>query len=154
MDQDLIDYYQTDRQDIYTQTVQIDPMAPLPGAGTLTAPPETTGTEVAQWRGDAWLILPERPPLPEPPPPSVPQSCTPAQGLVALYAVKGITEDDVHAAITQIPDPVQRYTAQIGFTRATLWERQSATMQAMALLLSLSEADLDAMFTFAAGVQV
>ena len=150
----MIDYHQTDPQGIYTQTVQIDPMAPLPGAGTLTAPPATTGTEVAQWRGDAWLILPERPPLPEPPPPPVPQTCTPAQGLVALFAVKGVTEDDVHAAIAQIPDAVQRYTAQIGFTRATQWVRQSATMQAMAALLSLSEQDLDALFTFAAGVQV
>lgn len=150
----MTDYHLTDPQGIYTTTVQIDPMAPLPGSGTLTPPPETTGTQVAQWRGDAWLILPERPPLPEPAPPAVPQSCTPAQGLVALYAVKGITEDAIHAAIEQIPDPVQRYTAQIGFTRATTWERQSATMQAMAALLSLSEQDLDALFTFAAGVQV
>ena len=150
----MIDYHQTDPQGIYTQTVQIDPMAPLPGAGTLTAPPETTGTQVAQLRGDAWMVLPERPPLPEPPPPPVPTSCSPAQGLVALFAVKGITEDAIHAAIAQIPDPVERYKAQIGFTRATQWERQSATMQAMAALLSLSEADLDALFTFAAEVQV
>ena len=150
----MTDYHLTDPQGIYTQTVQIDPMAPLPGAGTLTAPPATTGTEVAQWRGDAWTVLPERPALPEPAPPLVPQQCTPAQGLVALFAVKSITEQDVHDAIASISDPVQRYTAQIGFTRATQWERTSATMQAMAALLGLSEADLDALFTFAAGVQV
>ena len=91
------------------------------------------------------------PPLPEP---VVPVICTPAQGLVALFAIKGVTEADVSAAITAIPDPVQRYTAQIGFHRATAWERGSATMQAISALLSLSETDLDALFSYAAGVQV
>ncbi len=91
------------------------------------------------------------PPLPEP---VVPVICTPAQGLVALFAIKGITEADVSAAIAAIPDAVQRYMAQIGFQRATAWERNSATMQAMAALLGLSESDLDALFTYAAGVQV
>lgn len=150
----MIDYHLTNPQNIYTQTVQIDETAPLPGAGTTIAPPELSGSEVAQWRGAEWIVLPEAPPLPELPTPTVPQICTPAQGLVALFAVKGITEDDVHQAIAQIPDPVERYKAQIGFTRATQWERQSATMQAMAALLSLSEQDLDALFTFAASVQV
>ena len=84
----------------------------------------------------------------------VPQSCTPAQGLVALFAVKGITDADVATAIAGIPDAAQRYTAQIGFTRATVWERNSATMQAMAALLGLSEIDLNTLFTYAAGVHV
>ena len=150
----MTDYHLIDPQGMYTQTVQIDPLAPLPGAGTLTAPPETTGTQVAQWHGDAWTVLPERPALPEPAPPPVPQQCTPAQGLIALYATKGITEQHIADAIALIPDPVQKYTAQIGYTRATQWERQSATMQAMAALLGLTEADLDALFTFASGVQV
>ena len=91
---------------------------------------------------------------PEPQPPQVPAVCTPAQGLVALFAIKQITEQDVATAIAAIPDPVQRYTAQIGFHRATAWERSSATMQAMSALLSLSETDLDALFSYAAGVQV
>ena len=83
-----------------------------------------------------------------------PQACTPAQGLIALYALQSITEEDIATAIAAIPDPVQRYSAQIGYTRATTWERTSATMQAMAVLLGLSESDLDALFTYAAGVQV
>ena len=91
---------------------------------------------------------------PEPQPPQVPAVCTPAQGLVALFAIKQITEQDVATAIAAIPDPVQRYTAQIGFNRATAWERGSATMQAMSALLSLSETDLDALFSYAAEVQV
>jgi hypothetical protein len=83
-----------------------------------------------------------------------PQSCTPAQGLIALYALKQITEQDIATSIASITDPVQRYTAQIGYSRATQWERGSATMQAMAALLGLSEADLDALFAYAVGVQV
>ena len=81
-----------------------------------------------------------------------PQTCTPAQGLIALYALKSLTEKDIATAIAAIPDPVQRYSAQIGYTRATTWERSSATMQAMAALLGLSESDLDALFVYAGGV--
>lgn len=83
-----------------------------------------------------------------------PSKCTPAQGLVALFALKSITEDNVLAAIGQIPDPVQQYTARIGYQRATTWERGSQTMLAMAQLLQLSEADLDELFSYAVNVQV
>lgn len=86
--------------------------------------------------------------------PAVPKSCTPAQGLVALFALKSITEDNVLAAIGQIPDPVQQYTARIGYQRATTWERGSQTMLAMAQLLQLSETDLDELFSYAVNVQV
>ena len=48
-----------------------------------------------------------------------PTVCSPAQGLVALYAIKQITEADVNAAIAGITDPVPRYTTQIAFARAT-----------------------------------
>lgn len=91
---------------------------------------------------------------PEPPQPEAPKSCTPAQGLVALFALKSITEDNVLAAIGQIPDPVKQYTARIGYQRATAWERNSPTMQTMAQLLQLSDEDLDALFNYAAGVTV
>lgn len=80
--------------------------------------------------------------------------CTPAQGLVALFALKQITEEHVLEAIAQIPDPVQQYTARIGYQRATVWERGSQTMQSMAQLLQLSEVDLDALFTHAVTVKV
>lgn len=81
-----------------------------------------------------------------------PTSCTPAQGLIALYALQSITEEDIATAIAAIPDPVQRYSAQIGYTRATTWERTSATIQALAALLGLSESELDALFIYAGGV--
>lgn len=86
--------------------------------------------------------------------PTRPSACTPAQGLVALFALKSLTEDNVLDAIAQIPDPVQQYTARIGYQRATTWERGSPTMTAMAQLLQLSDEDLDELFTYAVGVQV
>lgn len=85
---------------------------------------------------------------------SIPQSCSPAQGLVALFALKSITEGDLNAAIELIADPVQRYTARVGFQRATEWRRNSATMQQMARMLSLTESDLDALFAYAVTVNV
>lgn len=94
------------------------------------------------------------PSVPQPDFQASPTTCTPAQGLVALFALKQITEDHVLEAIAQIPDPVQQYTAKIGYQRATNWERNSPTMQAMAQLLQLSEEDLDALFTHAVTVQV
>lgn len=83
-----------------------------------------------------------------------PLSCSPAQGLVALFALQRITEEDVLEAIGQIADPVQQYTARIGYQRATSWERTSPTMQTMAQLLQLSESDLDELFTHASGVNL
>lgn len=85
---------------------------------------------------------------------AAPQVCSPAQGLVALFALKQITEADVSAAITGITDPVSRYTAQIAFARATEWRRDSAAMQMLASLLGLTESDLDALFAFAVTVAV
>ena len=91
------------------------------------------------------------PPEPEPATPTV---CSPAQGLVALFAIKQITESDVNATIAAITDPVARYTSQVAFARATEWRRDSASMQQLATLLGLTESDLDALFAFAVTVAV
>lgn len=100
--------------------------------------------------GDLVLYVPAPPPQPS----VKPRMCTPAQGLVALFAIKRITEDDVLAAIAHIPDEVERYTVKIGYQRATTWERGSPAMQTMAQLLQLSESDLDELFAYAVGVAV
>ncbi len=92
--------------------------------------------------------------VPTTPTPATPTVCSPAQGLVALFAIKQITESDVTAAIAAIPDPVLRYTSQIAFARATEWRRDSASMQQLAALLGLTESDLDALFEFAVKVAV
>ena len=83
-----------------------------------------------------------------------PTVCSPAQGLVALFAIKQITESDVNTTIAAIPDPVARYTTQVAFARATEWRRDSASIQQLAALLGLTESDLDALFAFAVTVAV
>lgn len=84
----------------------------------------------------------------------VPDVCTPAQGLVALYVLHGITEQDIQAAIAAIQDAEQRYTAQIAFSRATEWRAGSPTMQIMAGLLGLTSENLAALFAKAVTVEV
>lgn len=89
-----------------------------------------------------------------PPPPAIPESCTPAQGLVALYVLRGMTEDDLNATIDAIPDSALRYMTSIGFARATEWRRSSPSILLMGELLNLSATDLDALFTHAVTVEV
>ena len=101
----------------------------------------------------AWRVA-EVQDAPAEPAPATPTVCSPAQGLVALFAIKQITESDVNAAIAGITDSVARYTTQIAFARATEWRRDSASMQQLAALLGLTESDLDALFAFAVKVTV
>lgn len=127
----------------------------IPAGAFEDEPPERNEPGVTCWRrvDGAWK-LEDIPKPPENPPPPKPTVCSPAQGLVALFAIKRITEDDVLQAIAQIPDEVQRYTVKIGYQRATTWERGSPAMQTMAQLLQLSESDLDELFVYAVGVAV
>ena len=92
--------------------------------------------------------------VPAEPAPATPTVCSPAQGLVALFAIKQITESDVTATIAAITDPVLRYTSQVAFARATEWKRDSVSIQQLATLLGLTESDLDALFEFAVTVAV
>ena len=92
--------------------------------------------------------------VPTPPTPATPTVCSPAQGLVALFAIKQITESDVNTTIAAITDPVARYTSQVAFARATEWRRDSASIQQLAALLGLTESELDTLFAFAVKVAV
>ena len=92
--------------------------------------------------------------VPAEPVPATPSVCSPAQGLVALFALKQITESDVNATIAAITDPVARYTSQVAFARATEWRRDSVAIQQLSALLGLTESDLDALFAFAVTVAV
>ena len=99
----------------------------------------------------AWRVAAVQP---EPPAPPVPQSCTAAQGERALFDLRGITDADVLAAIDQIPDADNRYRARSAYQRATEWRRDSETTQTLAAILSLSEADMDALFAYAPTARV
>ena len=58
--------YTYDAQGIYCSAVDVDPLGAIPPMSAPIAPPETTGSEVAAWSGSAWVVLPERPPVPGP----------------------------------------------------------------------------------------
>ena len=107
-----------------------------------------------QQHSGKWRLAEAQDAEPAPPTPATPTVCSPAQGLVALFAIKQITESDVTATIAAITDPVARYTSQIAFARATEWRRDSASIQQLAALLGLTESDLDALFEFAVKVTV
>ena len=153
--------FQTDEQGYFIGITEAyeSPLEPgvfhIPAGAYEDEPPYLNEPGVTYWRcvDGAWK-LEDVPKPPESPPPETPTVCSPAQGLVALFAIKHITEDDVLAEIASIPDEVQRYTARIGYQRATSWERNSTTMQTMAQLLQLSESDLDELFVYATGVAV
>ena len=133
---------------IVTHVLRVEPStiyAPTVAAQYIPAP---EGVEVG------WLYDGVEFSAPEPQPAPTPATCTPAQGLIAMYAIKQLTEQNILDAIAQIPDPVQRYTATIGYQRATTWQRGSATMTTMSQLLGLTDADLDALFAYAAEVAV
>lgn len=104
----------------------------------------------AQYPG-AWRLAAVQP---KPEAQAVPGQCTPAQGLVALYVLKNISEAEVLAAISSIQDPTARYTAQIAFSRATVWQQSSPAMQQIAQMLGLTDADLTEMFTLAVTIEV
>lgn len=64
----MITIYITDEIGVFVAAATVSRYAPMPKNGTLTAPPATTGEEVAQWRGGQWHVLAGRPPPPPAPP--------------------------------------------------------------------------------------
>ena len=86
--------------------------------------------------------------------PATPQSCTPAQGLIALYELRGVTDADIVAMIDAIADPVEQYRARIAYTRTSDWQRTHPVIVLAAQQLSLTNDDIDALFAHAASVIV
>ena len=64
----MLTIYQLDAQGLFVGEREIDPMGPLPVPLAMTAPPKTTGEQVARWNGSKWEKLAERPALPVAPP--------------------------------------------------------------------------------------
>ena len=60
----MITIYQLDAQGVFVGEREVDPMGPLPVPLAMTAPPKTTGDQVARWNGSTWEKLAERPALP------------------------------------------------------------------------------------------
>ena len=61
-------YYTFDADRIFLQELDVDPLGAIPRNGTTAKPPATPGGKLAQWRGDIWVIVDNRPaPTPKDP---------------------------------------------------------------------------------------
>ena len=95
----------------------------------------------------AWLAEGNTPEPYTPPPPVVPQTVTRFQALATLAA--GGWLDVVHTYIDALPrSNVQR----LAFENAADWERSSPTLNALATMLGLTDAQVDELFIAAAQV--
>jgi len=94
-----------------------------------------------------WLAEGKTPEPYTPPPPAVPATVTRFQALATLAA--GGWLDVVHTYIDALPrSNVQR----LAFENATDWERTSPTVNALAQMLGLSDAQVDDLFIAASKV--
>jgi hypothetical protein len=54
-------FYTYDVMGVYVGEVAVNPLDAIPNGSTDVAPPQTTGSEVAQWNGTQWVVLPQYP---------------------------------------------------------------------------------------------
>jgi len=120
-------------------TIEVESLDFMPG---LVA---AVGGEGIGWGYDGQTFTP-----PPPSVPAVPQSVSRAQGKAALIAA-GLWPA-VLAAAAAIEDATQRQLAEVALHDAGTWERSSPTLNALAFGLGMDDAQLDALFTSAAGV--
>ena len=112
---------------------------------TTTPPPEyDRATQGAFFRDGAWEVETAAPVR------IMPMSVTPRQARLALLQIGKL--DAVSAALAAIPDPARRTAAQIEWEYATVIDRNSPLVQSLAAGLNLTDAQLDDLFTQAAGL--
>lgn len=83
---------------------------------------------------------------------TVPQQVTRAQGKIAL--IEADLLDDVLTYAEAIVDQKQRALAEVALHETNFWERSSPFLNQAAAALGWSDAKLDELFIYAAGVQV
>lgn len=101
------------------------------------------------------LILPGLTPITEaqadalraPPPAGVPQTVTRFQALAALHLAGRLTAVQSIMAAPETP-----VLAKLAWENALSFERNSPTLASLAAMLGMTDADLDALFTEAAGL--
>ena len=153
-----ITIYTQDVNGIFAGAVECDPLGPVP-PGTLTPPPTLTPPQVAQWQGDAWVVLPEYPPAPPPAPTPEPDWRTPMMvelrakrdtllnvldGIQADALTSGNTADaisckNIKAALKGVPElpSVVNATSATALKMATIMAYQSAIAGAPVGVLAL-----------------
>lgn len=138
-------HYVCDALRVFSHAVERSKYDPIPANVALTPPPTTRGSEVAQWTGAAWIVLPKYP-EPQPPPAPVPPIVSRAQGRTALN-LAGLFETVEAAVYAPGADPQLRIAYE-----ANEWHRASPTLLALAAGLGLTEEQVDDLFRTAAEV--
>lgn len=144
---------QLDQHGYFIGAVQADPspLEPgvylLPGGAIDQSPPEVPQGKVALWQGDQWAFVSRPGPAEEETPPvdGVPQVVSRFQARAALH-LSGLLEPVETLMASPEVDPLQR----LAWTDAQEFRRSSPTLQAAAQALSLTEQQLDELFTLAA----
>lgn len=120
----------------------------IPGGAIDVAPPTIPAGMVALRQGSSWVfVLPPEPEEETPPVDGVPQSVTRFQALAALHLAGHL--QTIEAIMT---DPATPILTKLAWDNALNFERSSPTVSGLAGVLNLSDADLDALFTTAAGI--
>ena len=123
----------------------------IPGGAVDSLPPSTPAGSRAKWIGD-WVFepIPAPPPEPEPEPePANPTVVTMRQARLALLA-NGLLAQ-VETAIEALPSP-QKEAARIEWDYSSEVHRDKPFVQSLAAALSLTPAQLDALFVQAAAL--
>lgn len=120
----------------------------IPGGAIDVAPPTIPAGMVALRQGSSWVfVLPPEPEEETPPVDGVPQSVTRFQALAALHLAGHLQTIEAIMA-----DPATPILTKLAWDNALNFERSSPTVSGLAGVLNLSDADLDALFTTAAGI--
>jgi hypothetical protein len=136
--------YLIDENNVYITSQEIDPMSKLPRC-VFIEPPALSGTEVAQFQGGQWVVLPEYP-QPVKPLPQVPSAVTMRQARLALLKVGKLAL--INQAIAGLPSP-QKQAAEIEWEYSQEVQRHNGFVSLLAPLLGMSNDDLDALFIMA-----
>lgn len=103
--------YLLDDMFCYAGESEIDPYAALPRC-TLTQPPATTGTQVAQWVGGSWVILDQRPEPPKPSTAEIQKNIVQATQQRLDDFARTRNYDNIMSACTYATSTVPRFAAE------------------------------------------
>ena len=146
---------QLNEEGYYTGPVEADESPLEPGVfhiprNALDVPlPQVPEGKVALWQNGQWVFVnPPDPEQEEPPLDGVPQVVTRFQARAALHLAGLLTT--VESLMT---DPQTDMLARLAWQDAQEFRRQSPTVLSMAATLGLTDEQLDALFTTAAGIE-
>ena len=120
----------------------------IPGGAIDVPPPSVPADRVALWQGGQWaFVLPPEDEDAEPPVAGVPQQVTRFQARAALHLAGLLPQVEALMAAPEAP-----MLAKLAWQDALSFKRNSPTILALSTTLGLTDEQLDALFTTAAGI--